>query len=276
MGKLFEPWPASVVEGIANVLGETQDGLKGKEIGPLLASAKSPDENSSASKRDRINVALWNKQTKNHAANCVMTFVVNAMAPARYSKNPALFSQRQDDLNEVLVYVGLRVTDKGKLGSVRAATSLTEGLERAASLRSEMTRRRFHPAVMDSCSQEVLARNWFHASLEAVKSILQRLRDMTGKPGDGAALADTCLALGRDRQPLIAINSLDSESEESEQTGFATLVKGLSVMYRNPVAHDPRSKRTVSEEELLELLTTVSAVHRRLDSARGLPHVFGP
>ncbi|MEU5416693.1 TIGR02391 family protein [Streptomyces clavifer] len=46
------------------------------------------------------------------------------------------------------------------------------------------------------------------------------------------------------------------------------LIKGLGSMYRNPAAHDPRLNRPVGDEELLEMLTTLSVVHRRLDAAR--------
>ncbi|MFE2267165.1 TIGR02391 family protein [Streptomyces griseosporeus] len=46
---------------------------------------------------------------------------------------------------------------------------------------------------------------------------------------------------------------------------LANLVKGLFSMYRNPAAHEPRLHRAVTDEELLELLTTLSMVHRRLD-----------
>ncbi|WUY09346.1 hypothetical protein OG771_39785 [Streptomyces anulatus] len=42
-------------------------------------------------------------------------------------------------------------------------------------------------------------------------------------------------------------------------------------MYRNPATHDPRLHRNVTDDELLELLTTLSIVHRRLDSARLQP-----
>jgi hypothetical protein len=38
-------------------------------------------------------------------------------------------------------------------------------------------------------------------------------------------------------------------------------------MFRNPVAHDPRLRRTVTDDELLELLTTLSMIHRRLAAA---------
>lgn len=46
------------------------------------------------------------------------------------------------------------------------------------------------------------------------------------------------------------------------------LIKGLGSMYRNPTAHDPRLRRSVTDEELLELLTTLSMIHHRLDHAR--------
>ncbi|MEV5485666.1 TIGR02391 family protein [Streptomyces sioyaensis] len=41
----------------------------------------------------------------------------------------------------------------------------------------------------------------------------------------------------------------------------------MSHVPRNPTAHEPRLHRTVTDEELLELLTTLSMVHRRLDGA---------
>lgn len=86
----------------------------------------------------------------------------------------------------------------------------------------------------------------------------------TGTPGPpslGAGHADSC-------RKLLAINPLLTSSEREEQTGFASLLKGIFGMYRNPVAHDPRGLREVTDDELLELLTVISMAHRRLDSAR--------
>lgn len=66
---------------------------------------------------------------------------------------------------------------------------------------------------------------------------------------------------------MLAINTLSTETEKTQQNGFANLLTGLAGLYRNPVAHDPRTDRTVTDDELLELLTTLSMVHRRLDEA---------
>ena len=111
----------------------------------------------------------------------------------------------------------------------------------------------------------------FTLSLEATKSIPDRLRQITGLPGDGGAIVDAALALGQSGVPKLAINSLRTESERDEQRGFANLCKGILGMYRNPTAHDPRIKRFVTDEELLGLLTLISMVHRRLDAAVLVP-----
>ncbi|MFD5650583.1 TIGR02391 family protein [Streptomyces sp. NPDC127039] len=77
--------------------------------------------------------------------------------------------------------------------------------------------------------------------------------------------------LGSTGTPRVAINTGITKTEEDEQKGFAALIKGLGSMYRNPTAPDPRLHRPVTDDELLELLTTPSMVHRRLDHARVNP-----
>lgn len=125
-----------------------------------------------------------------------------------------------------------------------------------------------HPKVLAYCTQETLAENAFHASLEAAKSVFDRLRLLTGQQLDGARLVDAVLMPGAAGAPRVAINTGVTATERDEQKGFASLIKGLSSMYRNPAAHDPRLNRPVGDEELLELLTTLSMVHRRLDAAQ--------
>ena len=164
-----------------------------------------------------------------------------------------------------LAFVGLRVNDEGKVARGAQAQTLDEATRIATSIRDELQRRKAHPEVLRYCSMEVLKKAHFHACLEATKSIFDRLRSLTGISGDGAALVDATLAFGKSGVPLLAINSLRTQTEKDEQTGLANLVKGLNGLYRNPTAHDPRLNRTINDDELLEVLTMVSMVHRRLD-----------
>jgi uncharacterized protein (TIGR02391 family) len=265
-------WDEEVVARVADVLGHTATdqgtGLTGRRIGELLAAVNVPDIAPGITKRDRLREALLARQRHDRASNCVSAFVVKAMAPVRYTDDPAGFSRRRDALNEVLVFQGLRLDDDGRLHAGASASTLDEAARHANSLRSELRRRGTHEQVLAYCTIELLQKNAFHAGLEATKGLAQRLRDLTGATGDGAKVVDAVLALGKSGTPVLAINDLSTDTERDEQSGFANLVKGLFGLYRNPVAHDPRARRNVTDDELLELLTTLSMAHRRLDAAR--------
>ena len=81
---------------------------------------------------------------------------------------------------------------------------------------------------------------------------------------DGSDLVDAALG---GSAPLLAINSLQTETERSEQRGFTNLIKGVFGTFRNVTAHTPRVCWAVKELDALDLLSTLSYIHRRLDTA---------
>ncbi len=269
--KLYQSFPAEIIEGVAAAIGDTDTGLTGSQISQRLAEAQVDDVLAGATKRHRIYDALASRQNRDHAGNCVIAFITVTMKPVRFKDDPGQFTYLQDELNEVLVHAGLRVTNEGKVAwrSEGKATTLTEAQRRAGSIRSELQRRGTHPDVMRYCTDELLAKNNFHATLEAAKSIPDRLRSMTGLGTDGAELVQKTLTPAS--SPLVRINGGSTDTDRSEQSGFANLVTGLLGLYRNPTAHDPRLNRTVTDGELLEALTTMSMVHRRLDTSAVSP-----
>lgn len=261
-------WSHGVLREVAAVLADTDHGLSGREIGDLLARLRMADPLPGVTKRDRLTEAFIARQNTDRSPKRIITFITHAMEPVRYRDRPELFTLRQDRLNERLAFVGLNVNDKGQVARGARAQTLDEATRIATSIRDELQRRKTHSDVLRYCSVEVLKRAHFHACLEATKSIFDRLRTMTGVSGDGATLVDAALSLGKSGTPALAINSLQTQTERDEQTGLANLVKGLGGLYRNPTAHDPRLSRSISDDELLEVLTMVSMVHRRLDGAR--------
>jgi uncharacterized protein (TIGR02391 family) len=261
-------WSYGTLKSVAAVLADTENGLTGREIGDLLVRLNMRDPLPGATKRDRLTEAFVVRQNSDGSSNRIITFITAAMEPVSYRDRPELFALRRDRLNEHLAFVGLRVNDAGNVARGARARTLDEATRIATSIRDELQRRKAHPEVLRYCSVEVLKKEHFHACLEATKSIFERLRTITGAQGDGAALVDAAFALGRTGVPVLAINSLRTQTERDEQTGLANLIKGLGGLYRNPTAHDPRLNRTVSDAELLEVLTMVSMVHRRLDGAR--------
>lgn len=83
-------------------------------------------------------------------------------------------------------------------------------------------------------------------------------------PPRRAAVVDEANSAGDRPWPLSTRGSTDQLAELKTHSR-STHLEGR--MFRNPAAHKPRFHRTVTDDELLELLTTLSMVHRRLDSA---------
>lgn len=66
----------------------------------------------------------------------------------------------------------------------------------------------------------------------------------------------------------VAVNANATGPELDERKALANLVKGLFSMYRSPAAHEPRLHRSVTDQELLELLTTLAPSPHGLSSPR--------
>ncbi|WP_322769299.1 TIGR02391 family protein [Frankia sp. Cr1] len=263
----YPMWPPAVVEGICDVLGRTdRPGLTGREIDRLLGMLGIADVQPGASKRDRLWAALMSKQQANQASNCIIRFITEAMAPGRYLEDPARFEALRDGLAEPLALVGCRVSDTGRVAPARRATTLDEVAALAGRLRTELTRRGVHPEVTRYCEEEILRKSLFHAVFEATKGLAERLRQLGGSQLDGADLVDYCFAVNTGS---LRINGFRTETEISEHKGFANLLKGVFGTFRNPPAHTPRAAAgwTITEPDALDLFSTLSLLHRRLDSA---------
>lgn len=90
---------------------------------------------------------------------------------------------------------------------------------------------------------------------------------MLGLNGDGAELVNKALA---GQQPILALGPLTTESEKSEQKGFANLLIGLFGVVRNPLAHALKTNWPMSEQDALDILTLVSLIHRKPDGAMNI------
>ena len=121
-----------------------------------------------------------------------------------------------------------------------------------------------HRDVLRFCQAELVADNYFHAVLEATKSVADKLRVRSGFTDDGAPLVDRALC---GETPKISINPLLTESQRSEQKGCANLVKGTFGMFRNRTAHEARILWAMTKEDAEDLLSLASMIHRRLDAA---------
>jgi len=260
------------LESICRVLADTNTGLTGSEIGSILSQLGIPDPMPTMTKRHRLFQALAEHQEQTHSGNIVCAFVQEAMNPVRYTSNRMLFDSRRDTLNTILAFCGYSLGEDGKLRlRTEPARTLTEAEEAAGRLRSELARRGVHPDVLNFCQPELLQDNYFHAVFEATKSVADKIREKAEVDGDGSELVDRAFGIGKRGIPLLAFNSLQTETERSEHNGLIQLMKGMFGIFRNVTAHAPKAKWPVSERDALDLLTIASYLHRRLDACFRTP-----
>lgn len=259
-----EVFTQSQLEAIAAALGDTQEGLTGSEIGHLLRSSKMADPTPDMTKRHRLYNAFAQSQNSRQDRLCILAFIRKSMKPERYARSPERYEPMRANLNQALAFTGMYVNEAGQLKQADKARTLSEAQRRAEELRADLAARGVHPDVLRFCKAELVADDYFHAVLEAVKSVADKIRSKTGLTDDGSALVDRALS---GNLPMLCINPLKTPSHKSEQKGFANLVRGAFGMFRNITAHEARIHWPMSKEDAEDLLSLASLIHRRLDAS---------
>jgi uncharacterized protein (TIGR02391 family) len=261
------PFSSERLEAISRVLGDTDRGLTGTELGHALAQNSIGDPTPTMTKWKRLFNALVEFQNREQVGNHVIVLITRTMDPAKYTADIAAFHWRREQLNPILAFAGLTLGEDGKIRRVQAASTLTEALERAGRIQAQLRQRAVHSDVLTFCNAEILAKNYFHAVFEAMKSISAKIRRLSGLTCDGSELVDGAFSGGKAGNPMLAINPLDSDTLKGEQRGFVSLLKGLYGTIRNPLAHNPKIEWDMTEQDALDILTMISLVHRKLDKA---------
>ncbi|MEH6433823.1 TIGR02391 family protein [Massilia sp. DD77] len=252
------------LEAACKVLGNTTNGLTGTEIAHLLSEIGVADTAPSLTKWKRLFNALAEKQNQVQAGNFLIQFINKAMDPAKYVSGPELFHWRRDGLNVALAFAGYRVRNDGKVAHTTRESTVDGARARAGRLRSLLESRGIHTEVLKYCKADLLEENYFHAVLEAVKGMAERLRLISGLGSDGAELINAVFSV---KTPILAINSFRTDTELSEQKGIANMLAGIFGAIRNPVAHAPKTTWPMPELDAIDVFGILSYVHRKLDVA---------
>lgn len=256
----------SVLQSISDVLGATDRGFSGSEIGRYLRECNIHDPFPALTKRHRIYEALKAKQSADGCGNNIAAFIQHSMNPVRHHDAREWFEDTRSKLNHVLAFAGYELQDNGKLRQIKKAETHSQAIARASTLREHLLIRKVHPDVLRYCREELLVDNYFHAVFEATKSVADKIRTLSGLTSDGSELVDEAFSF-KSAIPYLALSSLRTESEQSEQKGFMNLLKGLFGTFRNTTAHAPKITWKIEEQDALDILSLVSLVHRRLDTA---------
>lgn len=260
--KIFNSIDSGTLEGLAKILADTEQGLKVTELSRFIPEAGLIDIDPSNTKWKRLYNSFVDFQNRNQNSNSILKFINVSLTPSRFIGQNDKYETIRAELNKRLSFIGLKLNEKGVFNPVALATTITEAEQRVNRFKSKLENRNIHSKIYEYCNSELISENYFHSVFEAVKSIAEEIRQRTCLTLDGAELIDRALSV---TNPLIKINSLQTETEQSEQKGFSNLIKGVFGMFRNTTAHAPKVVWTITEDEALDIMTTISLIHKKLN-----------
>jgi len=261
----FQAFNEIYLEPIARILGEQ---VTGTQLTNIFDTCGISDSSGESTKWKQIKYTLLARQQQDRCGNNVAAFIKAIMSPGRFINRNEHFEDARRQLNAILMFDGLELTQESTFRQVQEARTISEAENRAKILAGKLQGRNIHLDVMKFCKAELLQENYFHAVFEATKSLAQRIRILTGLTIDGSRLVDEAFSLKR---PMLAFNALQTETEEMEHTGFSMLLKGCFCAVRNPLAHEPKILWQ-GEDDAADYLTLISLLHRKLDDVIKVPH----
>ena len=251
-----------ILEGLSKVLGDTSNGLSNNEITKYLKEVDLPNVFPEGTKWKRIYNAFVTYQNNKNISNNILRFINKSLHPARFVGRNQQYEDTRIELNKRLCFAGLELSESGKFREIESIFTITDAEYRASRFRKKLEQRETHYRIYEFCNAELLNENYFHSVFEAVKSVFEVIRMKSGLSVDGNLLIEQAFSINN---PLIQINSLSNETEISEHRGSVNLLKGVTGMFRNTTAHAPKITWQMSEIDALDILTTLSLIHRKLD-----------
>lgn len=270
------------LKAICNVLADTSKGLTKGEIKHLLQQcqiALVDDGNSSNGYTYTIglNKVEWlyncfvNEFNTQHSFQKIYTFIETALNPVNYINEVSRdkYNFLLDEINKVLLLIGLSVTKEGHLVEVVQAKTLDEVDRRVNNLRRQLYNRTIHHEVEKYCIKDYLRKDYYDAVFEAAKGLAERVRQITGLSADGSVLFQKAFAKS---DPYIFFNTLKTDSEINEFIGLKELLESIFHLVRNPAAHTPKVNWRMDETKALDILTVISFAHKYLDECHRMPN----
>jgi uncharacterized protein (TIGR02391 family) len=265
MSKIFAVIKPSILEGLCKIIADTSDGLSGSELSKAIHDSRMIDVSPDMTKWKRLYNSCVELQNRTNCSNNILTLIQIAYHPSRFISKRDKFEERRSELNKILSFIGLEFSEKGVFHPVTKSETISDAEKRASLLLTKLKDRDVHLDVIKFCKSELLQDNYFHAVFEATKSVADKIRQMTGLTGDGAEIVDITFKVNN---PILKINNLETDTEISEQKGFANLLKGFFGLFRNTTAHAPKITWTIDEKDALDMMSMASLMHRKLDNSK--------
>lgn len=215
-----------------------------------------------STKWKRIHRACSLLQNKYNNGNKIIEMIEYVMTPSRFVPDIEKFESSRTVLNHQLSFIGLTLTQSGKIQLTKVANTIQESKEKIDFLKSKMEYRNIHPKIIQFCKVDIINEDYFSLIFESSKCIYDKIREMTGLTLDGNKLIYECFD---DKYPVIIFNKMETQSEKDEYAGFRNFLISLGKMFRNPKAHDLKFFTYTDLDECLDILTSISLALKKLD-----------
>ena len=247
------------IENISKLFGCL---LSGSKISKIFRDINVTDNSGELTKWRRLDFVFNFLQNRDKSINTILRFITKALSPVSFVNNIDGFKSARTELNKTLIFSGLEYGADGNFIEIANATTISEVQRRTKDLENKLRQRGVHYRVLKYCNAELLKENYFHSILEATKSLCEFIREQTGLTEDGSALIDKAFSTN---DPYLVLNTLKTDSEKNQQVGLAMMLKGINSMARNVTAHTPKIKWIIEESEAIDILMTISFLHKNLD-----------
>jgi uncharacterized protein (TIGR02391 family) len=104
--------------------------------------------------------------------------------------------------------------------------------------------------------------NYTGAIIDAFFFLTETIRNKTGLEGDGASLIGQAF---EKNNPLIKLNSLQTDSDQDEQRGIETILRGIYQGIRNPRSHD---KQIDNKKEVDKIIIFIDYLLEKIDDSK--------
>lgn len=259
---------ANIIEQISRIIAEHVTGSKLTNILENLHIRPS-DDYSKDTKWRRINNAIVINQNSTHSGDALIKIVEYIMSPVNFTDlSPEDYKAVMVELNTVLSFSGLQITEDGKIIVAKKSTTLSDAQSRTQGLLKSLEPFKIHPQLLYYCKPEILSNNYFHLILESSKCLLQELKRISQLQSDGNKLIGECFD---GINPLVVFNHFSTDDEKSEHKGLESLLKYIVYCYRNPKAHDPKIFSVDSKQDAISALIIMSKGRYLLDKCSRNP-----
>jgi len=269
------------LKAICDIIAHTDNGFTKTELTHLLGQCNivAVDDGYSnngytytigLNKRDWLYNCLATEINTHKSLNKIYKFIEMSLNPVVHTNTSkrGRYEYLLDEVNKVLLLIGLEVTNEGILRETVKAQTLDEVDRRVNNLRKQLYNRAIHHEVEKYCIKDYLRKDYYDTVFEAAKGLADRVRSITGLHTDGGTLFQTAFS---QKNPQLFFNTLKTDSEISEFVGLKELLESIYHLVRNPAAHTPKINWKSDETKALDILSLISFAHKYLDECHPMP-----